>query len=315
VYTIRRRTVVLGAALAFLGSAARSEQPQKAARPVQEDRIKKLEERVDAAEKAASVAAMERDYIARTQKQYESYYEKVLRTEMWTLGIMGLILAAVSGFAVRFSLNTINERAKMAMAEATTQTRNEFARTGAKEVQKLWDSNAADIKKLKEGLTTQIAELEKNLKDRSEFQFQFVQGLAGSIDLRPGDSVVAFRNALRTYKSGKSRKLIETRFGATTARYIFELLRKEHGEKYVEKTREELADPLYDQLEEELAAAALQSPWITPLINERKPVLPEPPTQEPTVAVRPAAPTPVVLSAEADLAIDVESEARLVDSQ
>ena len=228
------------------------------------------------------------------------------------MGIMGLILAAVFGFAVKFSLNTIDERTKMAMAEATTQMRNEFARTSAKEVQKLWDSNSADIKKLNEGLTAQITDLERNLKDRSEFQFQFVQGLAGSVDMRPADSVVMFRNALRTYKSGKSRKLIEAMVGVTTVVNIFESLRKEQGEKFVEKAREELADPLYDHLEEELAVAALQSPWLTPLINERKPAVPEPATQEPAAKVRPLAPTPVVLSAEADLAIEVESEARLV---
>jgi len=231
---------------------------------------------------------------------------------MWALGIMGLILVAVFGFAVRFSLDTINERTKMAVGEATKQMRNEFTRTLAKEVQKLWHSNATDIKKLKEGLTAQVTELERNLKDRSEFQFQFVQGLAGSVHLRFSDSIVAFRNALRAYKSGKSRKLIETTVGVTTVVNLFESVRKEHEENYVEKIREELADPLYDHLEEELAVAALQSPWLTPLINERKPAVPEPPTQKPTVEVRPAAPTPVAVSAEADLDLDVESEARLV---
>ena len=80
--TIRRRTLVL-AALAFLSPAVRSEQPQKATRSAQEDHIKKLEERVDAAEKVASGAAMERDYTARTQKLDQSYYEKLLHTEIW----------------------------------------------------------------------------------------------------------------------------------------------------------------------------------------------------------------------------------------
>jgi hypothetical protein len=60
VNTIRRRTLVLAAALAFLGPAVRSEQSQKAARPAQEDRIKKLDERADAVEKAASSAVLEK---------------------------------------------------------------------------------------------------------------------------------------------------------------------------------------------------------------------------------------------------------------
>ena len=89
----------------------------------------------------------------------------------------------------------------------------------------------------------------------------------------------------------------------------------------MEKAQEELADPLYDHLEEELALAALQSPWLTPLINERKPAVPEPPTHEPAAEAHAAAPTPVAhsamptqlgLAAEPDFALDVESEARLV---
>jgi len=291
VNTIRRRTLVLGAILAFLSPAAPSEQSQKATRLVQEDRIKKLEEQADDIEKAASSAAMEKDYITRTQKAYESYYEKVLHTQMWTLGIAGLILTAVFVFAVRFSLNSINERAKMAMADATTQTRNEFARTVAKE-----------------GLTAQMTELEKNLKDRSDFQSQFVQGLAEGFEERHADSLATFRKALRTYKAGKAQNLIETRFGATTARYIFELLRKEHGENYVKKTGEELADPLYNELEEELAVAALQTPWLTPFINEKKLADPEPATHEPVSEVRPAAPIPVVLPEEPDLTVGEEPD-------
>jgi hypothetical protein len=314
VNTIRLRILVLCAALAFLSSAVRSEQPQKASRPTQEDRIRKLEERTDAAEKASSSAAMEKDYISRSQKLYESYYQKVLNTQMWTLGIMGLILTAVFVLVARFSLNMIDERTKTATAEATAQIRNEYARTLAKEVQKLWDSNAADVKKLKEALTAQIAELEQNVKDKSDFQIQFVQGLAVGADERLGDSVVTFRNALRTYKSGKPRNLIETKVGATTVRYIFESLRKKHGDNCVEKAREELADPFYNDLEEELALAALQVPWLTPLINERSPATPEPPAPEPAGESRSAAPIPEVLPAEPGLPVDEESDScRLVD--
>jgi hypothetical protein len=308
VNTIRQPILILVAAIAFLSPNVRSEQPQKASRPTQEERIKKLEERADAAEKAASSAAMEKDYITRTQKQYESYYQKVLNTQMWTLGIMGLILTGVFVLVARFSLKMIEEQTKTATAGATVQMRNEYARALAKEVQKLWDSNAADVKKLKETLTAQFAELEQNLKDRSDLQMQFVQALAEGLDERRGDSLVTFRNALRTYKSGKPRKLIETKMGATTMRSIFESLRKTHGDNYVDKAREELADPLYNDLEEELALAALQNPWLTALINERNPAPPEPPAAEPAAEVRPAAPSPEVLPAESDLAADEESD-------
>jgi signal recognition particle GTPase len=87
-----------------------------------------------------------------------------------------------------------------------------------------------------------------------------VQALSEGLDESQGDSLLTFRNALRTYKSGKPRNLIEAKVGATTARSIFESLRRKHRENYVDKAREELADSLYNDLEEELASAALKSP-------------------------------------------------------
>jgi len=303
---IRQRILILAAVLVFFSPTLRCEQPQKASRATQEDRLKKLEERADAAEKAASSGVMEKDYITRTQKQYESYYQKVLSTQIWTLGIMGLILTGVFVLVARFSLKMIDEQTKTATAGATVQMRNEYARALAKEVQKLWESNAADVKKLKETLTAQFAQLEQNLKDRSEFQMQFVQALAEGLDERQGDSLRAFRNALWSYKSGKPRHLIEAKVGATTVRSIFESLRRKHGENHVDRAREELADSFYNGLEEELALAALQSPWLTPLINERSPALPEPPAPELAADGRPVATMPETDPAESDLPIDEE---------
>ena len=306
--TIRQHILILAAVLAFFSPALRSEQPQKASRPTQEDRLKKLEERADASEKAASGAAMEKDYITRTQKQYESYYQKAFNTQMWTLGIMGLLLAGVYVLVARFSLKMIDEQTKTATAGATVQMRNEYARALAKEVQKLGDSNAADVKKLKQTLTAQFAELEQNLKNRSDFQMLFVQALAESLDEHQGDSLLTFRNALGTYKAGKPRNLIEARVGATTARSIFEALRKKHRENYVDKAREELADSLYNGLQEELALAALQSPWLTPLINERSPSLPEPPAPELAAEGRSLATIPETGPQESDSHFDQESD-------
>ena len=313
--TICLRILVLCAALALLIPAIRSEQPQKASRPTPEDRIKKLEERTDAVEKTATSAAMEKDYIARSQKLYESYYQKVLNTQMWILGIVGLILISVFVLFIRFSMNIIDERTKTTIAQATVQMRNEYARALAKEVQKLWESNAGDIKKLRESLMAQIAELERNVNDKSDFQIRFVQALAEGVDEPRSDSVLTFRNALATYKSGKPRNLLESKVGATTVRYIFGSLRKKHGENHMDKAREELADPLYNGLEEELALAALQIPWLTPLIKERSPAVPEPSTPEPVSESRPAALVPQVFPADLDPNIGEESDScRLINS-
>jgi hypothetical protein len=315
VTSIRQHILVLAAVLAIFSPALRSEQPQKGSRATQEDRLKKLEERADAAEKAENSAVMEKDYITRTQKQYESYYQKVLNTQMWTLAIMGLILTGGFVLVARFSLKMLDEQTKTAAAGATVQMRNEYARALAKDVQKLWDYNAADVKKLRETLTAQFAELEQNLKDRSIFQMQLVQGLAEGLDERQGDSLLTFRNALRTYKSCKPRNLIEAKVGATTVRSIFESLRRKHGENFMDKARGELADSLYNDLESELALAALQSPWLTPLVNERSPAPPEPPAPEPAAEGRPIGTIPETDPSEPDLSFDEESDScRLINN-
>lgn len=313
--TIRRCIVAVVAALAFLSPVVLCEQPQKAPRLTQEDRIKRLEERVDAAEKAASSAAMDKDYITRTQQQYESYYQKVFNTQIWTLAIMGLTLTGVFVLVARFSLTMIDERARTATASATVQMRNEHARALAKDVQKLWDSNAADIKKMKEALTAEIAKLDQDLRDRSDFAIEFVQGLAAGVDSCDGNSVVTFRKALSAYTFGKARDLIETKVGATALRHLFESLRQTHGENYVEKAREELADPLYDDLKEELALAALHSSWLTPLINERRPANPRPSASEPAAESSPAATIAEALPGETELSVGEESDScRLLSS-
>lgn len=301
------RILLLVAAFAFLGIAGRAEQSQKAARSAQEDRIKKLEDRADAAEKAASAAALEREYLARTQKLYDTYYQKTFNTQLLTLGIVGFLLIAVFALVAKFSLNTFDQRTKLATADAIAQIRNEHSRTLAKEVQKLWDSNAADNKKLKETLTTQIALLEQNLKDIADFQIQFVQGLAEVTEHQHEDSIAAFRQALAAYKAGKARKLIEPKLAAVTVRHIFNSIQHKHGDNSVDKAREELADSLYNNLQEELALTALQSLWLAPLINERIPVAPEPvPPSEPAGEARSTTPVPKNLPADHDLPFDEE---------
>src|SRR5262249_29537870 len=169
-------------------------------------------------------------YIGRTQKLYESYYQRTFNMQMGTLAIVGLLLIAVYSLVVRFSLNLFEQRTRLATADATAQMRNEHTRTLAKEVQKLWDSNAADTKKLKEALTAQITTLEQSLKDRSDFEMYFVQGIAEEWDGGQSEPVAAFRRALAAYKSCKPRNLMEAKVGATTVRYIFEGLRKGHEE-------------------------------------------------------------------------------------
>jgi hypothetical protein len=311
-----RCLVLLVAAVAFLSPTTVSGQPQKTSHSTQEDRIKKLEERADTAETAANAAAMEKDYIERTQKLYESYYQKTFSIQLLTLGIVCVLLIATFGLAAKFSLDLFEQRTKLATADATAQMRNEYSRILAKEVQKLWDSNAADSKKLGESLTGQVTVFEQNLKDMADFQVYFVQALAGVAEELHDDRVYTFRRALTAYKSSKRRNLMESKVGATTMQHLFESLRKKHREDFEEKAREELANPLYDGLEEELGLAALQSPWLTALINQRIPARPEPPASKAADEPRPVEATPKVLPAEPDLSLgeEYDSSCRLISS-
>jgi hypothetical protein len=83
----------------------------------------------------------------------------------------------------------------------------------------------------------------------------------------------------------------------------------------MDKAREELADSLYSDLDEELALAALQSPWLTPLVNERSPALPEPPAPEPVAEGRPIATIPEIDPPEPALTFDEEPDScRLINT-
>ena len=61
------------------------------------------------------------------------------------------------------------------------------------------------MKKLKEAVQETINELAKNLKLQSEWQLQFLQGMAAAADERWDDAVDGFRLAVNYYKSGSLR--------------------------------------------------------------------------------------------------------------
>jgi len=287
--------VALAAALAFLALASSAQTPPKTASPSgftpaqTEERIKQLEARADAAEKAAANAAMEKDYITRIQKQYESYYEKAFNTQVAIIGIISLLIGLALWIAARFSLNVFERLTKSTLSEATGQLRAEYAQALAAEAQKLKDSNAADIEKLKAILTAQISQLEKDINLRAEHQFQFAQGLAAGADKRFADARVSFRHALMIYKSGRSRGIWTTQTGARCVGNLLVTLQREDQATFRARAKEELASPFYGDLVDELAAAALLWPQLAETIGEGAHAAAAPP---PTPAPAPPAPLP-----------------------
>jgi hypothetical protein len=220
---------------------------------------------------------MEKEYILRIQNHYETYYKEVFSTQthiLWTIGLtatlISITLMAVFFVAGRFGFNIFDRKIDSALKDATTQLRTEFAERLANETNALQEAHASELKALEHDLTKRIAQQELELKIRSRYQFDFAQGLAAGADGRRADARATFRRALRNYKLGKARQLIPKRSGATTVRNIFIQFLIEDKANFVENTGKELADELYNDLEDELALAAVLLTALGPVLKERQ---------------------------------------------
>jgi hypothetical protein len=292
------RLIASIAAIVLLAAYTAAAAPQKPAPPMPtsqaqlEARVKDLETRLAAAEQKAASAAMEKDYITRVQAQYERYYEKAFNTQVTILSVIALFITIVFGLAARFGFGIFDRTIQLKLTEASTQLRTEFTQSLEKETQALRDANSAQLKALENGLTKQITEQVENLNIRSEFQFQFAQGLAAAADERFADARASFRNALQNYKLGKSKQLVSKRGGAQALRNIFVLVKKQNKENFAEIAKIELVDELYNNLEDELAQATLTLRWLIPVLFEKN----LPPSQQAAPAPKanktePTAPT------------------------
>lgn len=266
-----KRLLALGVFLAGVAAAASLTGAQKPA-PPQPTEQQKLKERVDAlesqlkeAQAKADRAAVEKDYITRVQKQYETYYEKAFNSQMWTLGIMGIILTAVFGLTAKFGLDIFDSRTKNALDAAVVQIEKKFTEQMKNELETLRQQNATQLNTLEDGLTERISDQEEDLKTRSDYQFQFAQGVASAAAEEYGFARANFRSALKRYKSGKPKQLIPKEGGVISVRNVFISLRHEDEANHVENARNELADELYNNLEDELALAACPLPKSHPL--------------------------------------------------
>ncbi len=265
-----------------------------------EDRVNQLETELRTAQQQAEKAAMEKDYILRTQNHYETYYKEVFSTQthiLWTIGLtatlLSITLTAVFFVAARFGFNIFDRRIEMALKEASAQLRTEFTVMLGKQTQAQREANNEQLKALEDGLTKRITDLEdglskritqqeQDLKARSDFQFKFAQALTLASDKRHADATNLYRSALKIYKRGRDRQLIPKGLGVIATRNLFRQFRKGDAANSVENAKEELAKALYNDLEDELALAAVRLTWLTPLLEERTdaPIAEEPKTEK-----------------------------------
>lgn len=259
----------------FLVGITSATSPLRAQKPApQPTKQQKLEERVDAlesqlkeAQAKADRAAMEKDYVERIQKETKDYYDKVLTTQTWTLGIVGLIITIVSAATARFGLTIFDRHIEQAVSKATTDLGAKFEQKMREERQELEKLNAA-----------QISRLEDDVNCRTYYNFYLAQGQAAGADRRHEDALDSFRRALKTYKSGKSRDLFTSENGGRVIRNILLAIKHLHPDNPLEEARKELADELYKDLDDEVAHGAGGLEWSSSLVAEG--LLSKPPLQQ-----------------------------------
>ncbi len=264
------RFIASSIVIVLLAARATAQEPQKPAQPSPtsqaqlEARVKDLETRLNEAEKKVALAYMEKDYITRVQKQYETYYEKAFNTQIIILTILGLIIAMVG----KFGLDRVVQHN---LGEASAALRNEFTQMLRAELQTLKDSNAAQVERLQE-----------NLLARAEFTFQFSQGMSQSAGKDFSEAIRHFLNALQVYTDGNLQQTMGKEPGAKSIANVFASLKAKDPANFEVNARKELAADRYKNLPEELAFAAIDVPELGPLLREGK-LVPIPPVPAPRV--------------------------------
>lgn len=235
-----------------------------------EDRVQELETRLNAAEQKAASAAMEKDYITRVQRQYETYYENAFNTQVAIVSILALFITIILAIAAKFGFQSFDRRIDTALRETSAQLRTEFNQQILTELGSLRQQNSGQLKALEDGLTNRITQQEQDLQTRSRFQFDYAQGLAAIAGNGHADARGAFRRAIRMYKSGRARQLIPAKSAALALANLFTTFWNEDRANFVENAKKELADEFYNDLEAELALAAVTITELAPVLKERK---------------------------------------------
>ena len=271
----RLLAVALCAALSFLALTSSAQAPQKPAQPTPaqlQQRIEQLQKDLDQAKLDAKSAALDSDYIQRVQKQYESYYERVLNTQMWTLAIMGFILTAVFGLAALFSFRVFDNRINRATAEASTQLRSEITGTMNAELDILRKENASQNEELTRVLKGEMKSLDEQVEIRSDLGTSFVLALTFSVAKNLTAAAQSLRQAVRLYKKSKLHGNQEQASGVQMLDLLFASIKASDPQKFSELAAAEIQTNalLYDGLDDELAKAAITMPDLIPILRDRK---------------------------------------------
>jgi len=249
--------------------------------PPQPTEQQKLKERVDAHDsdiralkEKADGAAIEKDYIERTQKDTEKYYERAFETQVKFLDWIVILVAAVPLLVGLLSFRAIDRRIQDRLRHASTQLRTEFNQRLDERFAELAKKNADQTEELEGALTKRVQQATQDLTIKDNFQFQFVQGLTMLSDGRFDLARTHFRLAVAAYKNGKPRRLLRPAQGVRALLNIFVAFHREDQNTQQQKAKTEVASPFYDDLHAELAEAALELTWLAAPVKERKETTP-----------------------------------------
>jgi hypothetical protein len=259
-------TYLLALGVFLTGVVAASPTAAQKPAPLQPTEQQKLKKRVDTlesqlkeAQAKADRAAMEKDYIERTQKEAKDYYEKAFETQVKFLEWVIILIAAVPIVVGLFGYSTIDRIIEHTVSKATTDVERKFDEKLAAVLKTLKDSNAGQTK-----------QLQSDFKVLSDYQFNYGRGLAAFAADEYKESIPLLREAVRVYKSGRERGVIEKKEGIRTINNLFVVIAREDTANATQNGTQELQNPLYDDLEDELAYVALEIDWLSPLVKERK---------------------------------------------
>jgi hypothetical protein len=215
-----------------------------------------LKKRLDDDEQASAKAALEKDYLERTQKEYESYYEKVLATQTHFLWGLGIIITVVLTVAARFSFRIFQAQVDTSLDKTSAQLRTEYTNQLTQELKQLKHSNEAQVRRL-----------ESDIKHRTDFVMSASEGLTFAAHGQYHTALGCFRTALQKYKRHKN--ILPEAKPVSILDNIFVTVRRQDPANFVGNAEKELKEPLYDDLENELAHLALDQPEIATLIKGR----------------------------------------------
>jgi hypothetical protein len=275
-----KHLLALGVLAAVAAASLTAAQKPAPAQPTEQQ---KLKDRVDAHDSDIKVlkekadrAAIEKDYIERTQKDTEKYYERAFDTQLKFLDWIVILIAAAPLLVGLLSFRAIDRRIQDRLRHASTQLRTEFNQRLDERFTELARKNADQIEELEGALTKRVQQATQDLTIKDNFQFQFGQGLTMLIDGSFGLARNHFRLALAAYKNGKPHQLFHPAQGIRALLNIFASFHREDQNTQQQKAKTELASPFYDDLHAELAEAALELTWLAAPVRERKEATPAP---------------------------------------